>query len=374
MQCSIQSHDLLRALARAHRAATRGVGPLTLSAALLEVQVDRVAVSCTDLELAMRSVIEARVVSVGRIAVPARRMLSYVRALPDEPIRLTSDGSLGLIIESERARTRIPGLDLSEMPVLPAVPPALVCIPAAAVSSAIARTICAVPTEQWRYSEHGALMVIQPDRFIMVATDGHRLALYETPVNFDCESAGYRALVPKKAMAELQKLTQDLEPEEKVAFCEDDNHLFFSSGERLLISRKLTASFPDYERVLPSEHPHTVHIRREELRETVERVAQFADEQSHAIRLQFSPGAVKAHSSLAGVGESEETLPVVYDGPRVEICFNARYLAEFLRAAGEDEIIFRFRDASSAAELRPVGEKLDYVYRYVVMPMRIPED
>ena len=70
----------------------------------------------------------------------------------------------------------------------------------------------------------------------------------------------------------------------------DDNHLFFQIGHRLLITRKLTGNFPDYERVLPKDHQFIAKLEKAEIRSAIERVAQFADERSRAIRVQFASG------------------------------------------------------------------------------------
>ena len=82
------------------------------------------------------------------------------------------------------------------------------------------------------------------------------------------------------------------------------------------------------------------------------------------------PGEVKIHSSVSETGESEESIPVTYDGPPTEIGFNAQYMLDFLRAVSEEQVTFLFKDAHSAGEMRPGGEKPDN-YRYVIMPMRI---
>jgi DNA polymerase-3 subunit beta len=137
------------------------------------------------------------------------------------------------------------------------------------------------------------------------------------------------------------------------------------------LSRKLTGNFPDYERVLPKEHPHVLVLQRDDLKAAIERVAQFADERSKAIRVQIVKGELKIHSSISETGESEETIPVEYDGSDIEIGFNAQYLAEFLRSVDQSEVEFHFKDANSAGELRPHAAPADTVYRYVVMPMRL---
>ena len=142
-------------------------------------------------------------------------------------------------------------------------------------------------------------------------------------------------------------------------------------GDRLLISRKLTGNFPDYERVLPKEQPYSVTVARDEMRAAIERVSQFADERSRAIRLQVAPGEIKLFSSLSDTGESEESLGVEFDGVSTEIGFNAQYMLDFLRALPEASVAFHFKDAVNAGELRPAGDGVAYTYRYVVMPMRI---
>lgn len=217
---------------------------------------------------------------------------------------------------------------------------------------------------------NGALLVLRKGGLVMVATDGHRLAMVESSENIPGIDASYRALLPRKAMQELQKLAGEADPAAIVRFSGDDNHLFFQLGDRLLLSRKLTGNFPDYERVLPKEQPNSVTLEREEFRGAIERVAQFSDERSRAIRVRVASNEVKVHSSVSETGESEESIPVSYEGPAVEIGFNAQYLMDFLRAVGEPQVSFVFKDPNSAGELRPGGEKPEN-YRYVIMPMRI---
>jgi DNA polymerase-3 subunit beta len=113
-----------------------------------------------------------------------------------------------------------------------------------------------------------------------------------------------------------------------------------------------------------------VPLKREEFRSAIERVSQFSDERSRAIRVRVADGEVRVHSSVSDTGESEESIPVEYKGPSVEIGFNAQYLVDFLRAVSTEEVSFHFKDPHSAGELRPGGEKADS-YRYVIMPMRI---
>ncbi len=207
----------------------------------------------------------------------------------------------------------------------------------------------------------------------MVATDGHRLAYVQAAAaDSGRVDQQFRALIPKKAMAELVKLADEVGPEGKAIFAGDDNHLFFQVGQRLLITRKLTGNFPDYERVLPKDHTHIAKLQKDEIRSAIERVAQFADERSRAIRVQFTARA-KCRCFLRRWrwARARRASPANITGPDLEIGFNAQYLLDFLRAIPQDQVAFELKDQKSAGEMRPAGESIADQYRYVVMPMRI---
>ena len=215
-------------------------------------------------------------------------------------------------------------------------------IPVKTLASMISRTAFAISMEESRFTLNGALLLMRPEGLTMVATDGHRLAY----VQATAEQSGmvdqqFRALVPKKAMAELTKLADEAGPDAKAIFAGDDNHLFFQVDHRLLITRKLTGNFPDYERVLPKDHSLSAKLQKDEIRSAIERVAQFADERSRAIRVQFTNGEVRVFSSSVEMGESEEAVTSEYQGPDLEIGFNAQYLLDFLRAIPQEQRVVR---------------------------------
>ena len=180
-------------------------------------------------------------------------------------------------------------------PELPEMPAALAEIPIGVLARMISKTVFAISNEESRFTLSGALLVLRKGGLTMVATDGHRLAMVESRGDIPGIEGAYRALLPRKAMMELQKLATDADPAAIVRFSGDENHLFFKLGARLLLSRKLTGNFPDYERVLHKEHGASVSLNREELRAAIERVSQFSDERSRAIRVRIGDGEIKVH-------------------------------------------------------------------------------
>ena len=205
----------------------------------------------------------------------------------------------------------------------------------------------------------------------MVATDGHRLAHVENnAARFAGVSGEMKTLVPKKAMAELNSLLQNSDIE-NVEFAKDDSTLFFRIGQRVLTSRQLTGQFPNYEAVLPRDNNKSVALRCEELASAIQRVAQFADERSGAIKLKLDKNELRLSSSSAETGESEESIEIVYDSEPMVIGFNSQYLLEFLKVTSSGGVKLELKDSQSAGQLRPEEPGEEYKYRYIVMPMRI---
>ena len=371
MEFTVSKSDLVRELNLSQGVVEKKTTIPILSNVLVEASGDRILLTATDLELGIRCACPARVQKPGAGTIPARRLLDYVRLLPEADVNVKLGDNQWASLLCGRSRTRIAGMSRESFPELPQMPEMLADLPAAILTKLIAKTIFAISSEESRFTLNGALLILKPGAITMVATDGHRLSMAENAVDLPGVTGSYRALLPRKAMAEIMKLGGDAGSDATIHFAGDDNHLFFELGDRMLLSRKLTGNFPDFERVLPKDQPYSITLQRDEFRAAIERVAQFSDERSRAIRVQFCPGEVKIHSSISETGESEESVPAEYDGETVEVGFNAQYLMDFLRVVSNEQVVFRFKDPNSAGELRPGGDDNGSVYRYVVMPMRI---
>lgn len=371
MEITVSKFDLLKELAATQGVVERKTTIPILSNFLFEAAGEKLSITATDLDLSLRTWCPARTKKEGSCTIPARKLYDYVKLLPDGDIAIKLLENHWVNIRSGRSNTKMVGMARSNFPSLPAFPAAgVVTIPAEALRQSIAKTIFAISNEESRYTLNGALMVLKPESIVMVATDGHRLAHIErgnTPLEVSGEM---KTLIPKKAMGELLGLLMTGESE-TVEFAKDENTLFFRIGGRLLTSRQLTGQFPNYEAVLPKENTHSVVVRSGEIAAAIQRVAQFADERSGAIRLRLEKNEIKISSSSTETGESEDSIETAYAGETMTIGFNSQYLLEFFKATDVEEIRLEFKDAQSAGQLRPEAPDAQYKYRYVVMPMRI---
>lgn len=372
MEFSVKKFDLLRELTLTQGVVEKKTTIPILSNLLIEGKGDSVWVTATDLELGIKSVCPAKVKKEGAGTVPAKRLFEIVRSLPDAEIRCKFLENHWMELRCERANFRLVGMAKDNFPALPAVPHRQVNIPATLLQTMIGKSIFAISGEESRYTLNGALLLIKPESITMVATDGHRLTHIETQQTFAGVNSEIKALIPKKAMNEIRTLLAEAGEKATVELAQDESHLFFQVGERLLIARQLTGQFPNYEAVLPRENNKVVVLERDEIAAAVRRVALVADQRSHAIRLTLDKEKVEVSSSSSEYGEAKEELAPKseYKAETLQIGFNAQYLLEFLSAAAEGPINFEFKDEQSAGQMRPLNEGA-FKYRYVVMPMRI---
>jgi len=373
MEITVSRADLLRELTATQSVVERKTTIPILSNFLIEAADDRLTITATDLDQSIRTSCAAKVKKPGACTIPARKLYDYIKLLPEGDISLKLMDNHWVQIRAGRSNTKMVGMARANFPQVPEFPSAgAYKISVASLGNMIAKTIFAISNEESRYTLNGALLVLKAESMAMVATDGHRLAHIEKlGESLDGISGEKKTLIPKKALAELSGLLSNTESE-TIEFADDDQTLFFKIGGRVLTSRKLTGQFPNYEAVLPRDNTKFVIVRSEDLMASIQRVAQFADERSGAIKIRLEQNELKLSAQSTDAGESEDIIETPYNYDPLVVGFNSQYLVDFLRATGvTGEVRLEFKDAQSAGQMRPEDANEDVKYRYILMPMRI---
>ncbi len=373
MEITVSRQDLVRELTATQSVVQRKTTIPILSNFLLEAEGDRLSITATDLDQAIRTSAVVRVKKPGSCTIPARKLYDYVKLLGESEISVKLLENHWVQIRSGRSNTKMVGMARANYPQVPEFPAvASTSISLAALNTLIARTVFAISNEESRYTLNGALLVMKAESLAMVATDGHRLAYVEKPnETLEGISGEKRVLIPRKALQELQLLLSSTEAD-KVDFADDEHTLFFRIGHRTLSSRKLSGQFPNFEAVMPRDNTKFVVVRASELSAAIQRVSQFADERSGAIRLRLESNELKISANSTESGESEDTIDTPYAGDPIAVGFNSSYILDFLKAMdNQGEVRLEFKDAQSAGQMRPEDPDAEYKYRYVLMPMRI---
>src|SRR6202000_67260 len=350
-----------------------------LSNFLFEASDDKLIITATDLDQSLRTSCAAKVKKSGACTIPARKLYDYIKLLPDGDISIKLMDNHWVQIRAGRSNTKMVGMARANFPQVPQFPAVGgFRINAVTLHNMIAKVIFAISNEESRYTLNGALLGLKAESMAMVATDGDRLAHIEkTGEVIEGISGEKKTLIPRKALAELNGLLANMEPAKDkapqfVEFADDDQNLFFQCDGRVLTSRKLTGQFPNYEAVLPRDNNKFVIVRSEDLMASLQRVAQFADERSGAIKIRLEQNELKLSAQSTDSGESEDIIETPYNYDPLVVGFNSSYLVDCLRATGvTGEVRLEFKDAQSAGQMRPEDANDEVRYRYILMPMRI---
>src|SRR6201996_2249775 len=379
LEITVSRAELLRELTAAQSVVERKTTIPILSNFLFEASAaadgseGRLTITATDLDQSLNTSCPAKVKKPGACTIPARKLYDYIKLLPDGDISIKLMDNHWVQIRAGRSNTKMVGMARANFPQVPEFPSSgAVKISVSALKNMVSKTIFAISNEESRYTLNGALMVLKAESMAMVATDGHRLAHIEKlGENLEGISGEEKTLIPRKARAELSSplAASDAPP---LDFGDAAQTLFSRWAGRVLTSRKLTGQFPNYEAVLPRDNTKFVIVRSEDLMGCIQRVAQFADERSGAIKIRLEQNELKLSSSSTDAGESEDTIETPYNYDPLVVGFNSQYLIDFLKAIGNTgEVRLEFKDAQSAGQMRPEDANEDVKYRYILMPMRI---
>jgi DNA polymerase-3 subunit beta len=345
----------------------------------------------TDLDTTIRCEAAADIRTGGAMCIQARKLFDIVRLLPDADVHFRKEENEWVKVTCAKSNFRLAGVSKENFPEVPNFKSAPLKLSSKVFNQFIHLTGFAITQEQSRFTLSGAKFMVGDGAIKMVTTDGHRLAYIEKRESLD---GTMDALIPKKALTELVKIARENEGD--ISFGEDTNHIYFEVGGRLLITRKLTGTFPNYEMVIPKNNDKTVTFDAEEMKAAIRRVSLMADERTRSVKLTIKPNEIEIGAQSSEEGEANESITADYTGEEVQIGFNSQYVQDFLNVIGANEseaaateqetegdkvkvkegsgrasrIAFEFKDGNAQTMMR-LADDTGYDYKYIVMPLRI---
>ena len=334
---------------------------------LLSIDGGRLSVTATDMEIELVASTPLPDAEAGEVTVPARKLVDICRSLPsDAQVRLEVDGERALV-QSGRSRFNLTTLPAVDYPSSEGVSELLrITTQEGALKRLIELTHFAMAHQDVRYYLNGLLLDFADGTLRAVATDGHRLAIAEMPV--ETGDFAEQVIVPRKGISELLRLLGS--GEDEVTMDVGRHAIQVSLPEVRLTSKLIDGRFPDYNRVVPREADcdKTLVVDRELLRQALSRAAILSNDKYRAIRLILDTNVLRVVANNPEQEEAEDAVEVAYEGESLEIGFNVSYLIDALTALPGDEAVVQLGDSSSSCLITP---REDGECQYVVMPMRL---
>jgi DNA polymerase-3 subunit beta len=366
LKLTTKREELVSKLSVISRAVSTRAATQSLSGILVTVDAGAVSLCATDLEMGLKTDLEAEVDGEGTVLLPGRLFAELSRSLGDPTVQIElrereRDVEIRCGGSSFHLRT-FPSEDFPRFPDEDGEP---VRIPAPALASTIELVAGAASRDDMRPVLTGVLVTAGDSSMTMVATDSYRLAVKTT----ELESAiggELEANIPARALRELSRIVSaDGVGEVSVALSR--NQAVFRAGATVLSTRLIEGQFPNFRQLLPESYEHDVRLPRAELLEVTRRVSQLA-QRNAPLRLSFAPGELTIAASTPDVGDAEETMPAAFEGDPLEIGFNPDFLREGIESVEGDEVLVRLISPLRPGLLQPLDNE---DFRYLVMPIRL---
>ncbi len=375
MEFKINSSDLLKALSHIHGIVeVRHTLPI-LSNIILKAKDNELTLSSTNLDIYCADKIKAEVSIAGEISVSAVTFFEIVKRLPSgsEVMMTMEEDENEIILKCGRSKFNLSTLKTDDFPIISDNDLSTnFVLSADELIRIIDKTKFAVSNEETRYYLNG-IFLHKADRnsiqFLRaVATDGHRLAQYDIPLPQGAEEIT-GIIIPKKTIFELRKVLDDANGDVSISL--NENKIKFTFNDLKIISKVIDGTFPDYTKVIPQNNNKNFKTNNNELKNAIDRVSAVAaneESKSKAIKLSLENNKLNLSVESQSKGSANEIIDISYDGDKVDIGFNSKYIIDICNEVDGEEVDISLLDSVSPAIIL---DKTDENLFFVLMPMRI---
>lgn len=342
----------------------KGTIPI-LQFALLEFDGARLSITATDLDVTLACNIEATGEPWSG-CVPLRELSALAR-LFTEDVQFAPKPKDRIEVKSGASKHLLPSPPKDSFPQVPSlVEPKAAQLDGSLLREGLMRVLPCVTTEESRYTLAGVQFETKGKTLQLIATDTHRLGVATLP----CETE-LKALIPLASLRTLVRLESD-----SIETRMDNNHAEFKCGHRLLTTRLLIGTFPNWEMIMPKELPHQIRVDAKALTAAIRRVSLTRAVGYKtgtgtiwaALKFTLAADSLTVESQENDKGKSDEAISVTsnLNGKDYPVGLNSEYVLDFLSQV-EGEVTWQMKDVEGHQLLVADGVE----FKYVVMPTRL---
>jgi DNA polymerase-3 subunit beta len=346
---------------------TKSILPI-YSNVLISAENGQIKLAATNTETTIITFIGASIEKEGAITVPAKILKEFVSTLsPSTLIAELKDAVLH--ISSEKTKSKFNGVDADDFPKLPQFDEKAkyIELDPKAFAAAVGNVAFAAATDEARPIFTGIYLHYVDGTLVVASSDGFRLS--EKTLDMKSKMPEFSVVIPAKTLLEVSRIFANSVEPIKFVLNKEENLALFSSEDTLVASTILNGDYPDYRRIIPSEHILTAEFDAAELAEAIKLTNLFLTDSSNAIKLKFNPeGYIYIGSSGEEKGAHESQVTAIIEGDELEIAFNSKYLLDLLTNVKSEKISFKAKGNNSPCLFIPIGHE-NYVH--VIAPMQV---
>jgi DNA polymerase-3 subunit beta len=358
----------------------KGSMPIISNLLIESIENNSIKVSATDLEISIVTYCNAEIISEGKTTVNSKKIYNIIKEFPESKEKKDKDEDLFIkFIENEAGVVTISyKKTVFKLTTVPASDYPIIInfesednfnIELKTFKTLISKVILSTAaSEDTKRNLTGVYFVLEEadgeDYLRLVATDGHRLSLAQSEINYNGKKDGgiydllkTGVIIPRKILTEVLKLDK----EGFIKILINSNNVIFEFEKQSdnlnkntkLISRLIEGKFPDYNTVLPKDGYKTSIINTKNFYNSIKMVSLLAEEKSHSIELSFSENNLLIKTVNTNIGEGSDELEINYKGEPISIKLNSRYIMDFISNITENNLSVRFNTIYTPFVIEP---------------------
>ncbi len=362
MNIQVTQENLNRALSNVAKVATGRNSLPILSNILIKTIDNRVAISATNLNIAITHYIGSKVQKTGSLTIPARLTQDFVASLPSGVIELTQEETK-LHIKAEKYESTINGSPAEDYPVMPTIKGGTKWkVPAQEFKKAISQVVGSASTDEARPILTGVYLYTSNGSLFVAATDSYRLAEKKIiKIDKDVD-----LIIPASSLQDLLRVIPDSLDE--ISVTHDDQQVLFVAGDTELVTRLIEGKYPEYQKLIPSKFSSSTKAKKVDLVNITKVSSLFARESAGSINIQLDSAqnkiSIKSIASQLGENTAEADAEVAGEGL---ITLNSRYLLDALGCIDETEVTIAFNGKLEPFVVKPSGKDGQ---THIIMPLK----
>ena len=337
----------------------------------IHVKESGVEVIGTNLEIAIKAHLRAKVETTGSFTVPAKMLAEYIHLLPDQQITISLEGN-ELLVQCGSSSTRIKGMPSDDFPVIPEIEEDhAYAIEVSALKSALQKVVIAASKNEIRPELAGLACNMFSEHFegmTLAATDSYRLAENKTSVSQGGDPVS--CIIPARTAYEIIRLLGvGVAEESNVRLWISENQIAIRYGNVEMTSRLIDGTYPDYTQIIPEKFKTIATVPVGELTKRIKAASLFTTDGVNAVSfdLNTEQNTVGISSTSTQSGEHTAEIDGELVGEENSILLNHKYVLEGLQQIDGANTQFCVNSSDAPCMFRPVDNTQ---YLYIVMPIR----
>lgn len=376
MIVKLKRQDFLKRLKIVEKAINENKIKPIISCAYIETRGENLFFCGTNLETTITTEMKCEeIVEEGRIVFQHQLVDEYLREIKDEIVTLSVRDN-NLFIESSDSSSEFSLMEAEDFPKI------LVeadffqrqedfKMNSVELADIFEKVKFAASTSSDNLSINCVRLESEVNNLKFITTDTYRLVFLEKELEKVNEKL--EVSIPLNTIEALTKLLRSIE-ETEIKFYFYNKQVYFKLEDTLIISRVIDLAFPNYKGILGNDtYNKTLLINSEKFLKVLRRIIIFVRnnaESKYGATFELEGKDLKVNG-VNDIAKINEQLEVEYEGDRIKISLNAKFLSDFIQNLNkESNIMLNFISSNGSVKIK---KENDDNYLYIVMPLALKD-